>query len=72
MSDKHERTIPSSETHAEEASDAQVRGGDATESDPRRGDQESKLPAAVADAVGEHYREMTEHGAHQQGEGRVE
>ena len=63
-----ERTVPSDETRAEEAREAHVPSGD-TSAD--RSTDEADAPDHVDEAVAEHYREMTDRGAHQPGEGRL-
>jgi len=65
------RTVPSDETRAEEAREARVPSGDTSEASGSDRDRETDPPADVDEEVGQHYREMTERGAHQQGEGRL-
>jgi hypothetical protein len=62
------KTRPSDATRAEEARDAQVRAGadDVDPSAPAPDDD-----AAVDPDVSEHYEDMIERGATQQGEGRL-
>ncbi len=64
-------TRPSTETREEEARDAQVRPGNRTASVLSSDEPQSDPPAEVDEEVAEHYREMTERGAHQKGEGRT-
>ena len=71
MSDD-ERTRPSRETKAEEERDAQVRSGPSRE--PKREESEAadRARAQQPEGVDEHYEEMIERGAKQEGEGRIE
>ena len=64
-------TRPSGKTREEEERDAQVRPGNRTASVLSADESQSEPPAEVDEEVAEHYREMTERGAHQQGEGRT-
>jgi hypothetical protein len=65
-----ERTRPSGETRAEEAREAR-KGADAgrppTPDEEAAADEHGDAPGDVA----EHYEEMLERGAHQEGEGRI-
>jgi|KBSSwiStaDraftv2_1062776.scaffolds.fasta_scaffold653586_1 hypothetical protein len=71
-SERDERpTRPSAETREEEERDAQVRPGNRTASVLSSDEPQSEPPVEVDEEVAEHYREMTERGAHQQGEGRT-
>jgi len=69
MSAPDDRTVPSSETRAEEEREARAPHGDAGASE--KGDADDP-PTEVSEDVKEHYREMTERGANQRGEGRIE
>ena len=60
------KTSPSDETRAEEARDAQRHSGPDTTKGP-----ESPVADTVDESVSEHYEEMAEKGANQQGEGRL-
>ena len=65
-----ERTRPNAPTREEEAREARATpdaGRPPTEDEERAADRNP----AVAPEVVEHYEEMTERGAHQQGEGRI-
>jgi len=64
-------TRPSAETREEEERDAQVRAGNLTASVLSSDEPQSDPPEKVDEEVAENYREMTERGAHQQGEGRT-
>ena len=70
-SERDERTRPSAETREEEERDAQVRPGNRTASVLSSDEPQSEPPAEVDEEVAEHYREMTERGARQKGEGRT-
>lgn len=59
-------TRPSRTTREEEARDAMVEGGSDTGSAPIDGDD-----ANIDRDVAEHYEEMAERGAEQEGEGRL-
>jgi hypothetical protein len=63
-----DRTKPSAETRREEERDAQVAHGASAES--TRGPQ-AEPPDEVDEETADHYREMTERGANQEGEGRL-
>ena len=65
-------TRPSSETKDEEARDAQMRGGPSREPKPDESEAAERARAHQPDDVSEHYEEMIERGANQQGEGRIE
>jgi len=67
-----ERSRPSSETKAEEERDAQVRSGPSREPKPDGSAAAERARAQQPDEVSEHYEEMIERGANQQGEGRIE
>ena len=63
------RTTPSQETRAEEEQDARVSAGVQPAAPERESDA---TETAKADPeVAEHYEEMIERGANQQGEGRL-
>ena len=64
-----DRTKPTPATRAEEARDARVRSGASLDDTASPVDDEGE--SEVDDEVAEHYREMTERGANQQGEGRL-
>ena len=64
-------TRPSGKTREEEERDAQVRPGNRTASVLSADEPQSEPPADVDDEVAEHYREMTERGAQQKGEGQT-
>ncbi len=63
------RTTPSESTRVEEAREACVEIGDPDAADSEHAPQAE--PPPVDERVGRHYREMSERGAHQAGEGRV-
>ena len=69
--EQHDRTVPSEATRAEEDRDARVPSGNATAAERSAGRPQSEPPAEVDEEVAEHYREMTERGAAQPGEGRL-
>jgi hypothetical protein len=60
------KTSPSDETRAEEARDAQRHSGADTTDGPQ-----SPVAGGVDEDVAEHYEEMADKGANQQGEGRL-
>ena len=64
----NDRTVPSAQTREEEEREARVPSGDASadETEP-----EVDPPDHADEDVAEHYREMTERGANQPGEGRL-
>jgi hypothetical protein len=64
-------TRPSDATRNEEERDAQVRPGNRTASVLSSDEPQAEPPTEVDDDVAEHYREMTERGARQKGEGRT-
>ena len=69
--DDESRTVPSDETRAEEEREARVPSGNNAEPRAGRGDREADPPEGVDEETAQHYREMTERGAQQQGEGRL-
>ena len=69
--DDEGRTVPSDETRAEEAREASIPSGNNAEPRAGRSDREVEPPDGVDEETAKHYREMTERGAHQQGEGRL-
>ena len=69
-----EHTKPSSSTREaerEEASAAHVADRAASPDEEQAADQAREDLSAELESVGEHYEEMTERGAHQEGEGRI-
>jgi len=69
--ERHDRTVPSGATREEEDRDAHVQSGNATAEVLSHGREQSEPPPEVDEEVAEHYREMTERGARQKGEGRL-
>ena len=61
------RTRPSGATRAEEDRDAKVEAG----ADDTDDEGAERAPEEAGEGVAEHYEEMIERGAAQQGEGRV-
>jgi hypothetical protein len=69
--ERHDRTVPSGATREEEDRDGRVPSGNATADELSEGRPQSEPPDGVDEEAAEHYREMTERGAHQKGEGRL-
>lgn len=64
-----EHTRPSDATREAESDDAQVRSH--ADREPTKDEEEQAEKTEADPEVAEHEREMTERGAHQEGEGRL-
>ncbi|MDQ1438380.1 MAG: hypothetical protein QOK43_2009 [Acidimicrobiaceae bacterium] len=69
MTERAEHTKPTAETRQADRADAQAEHGAFEELTPE--DEQAVEGRTPSPGVAEHYEEMTERGANQQGEGRI-